>query len=140
MLIAPNAVPRVVSNTQSAFYSIFLVDSPANYNLPHQLSNPAQVILCQTHQSNLFYCDYQKTDKKGVYQVDRDQVKDQPKDFYPTFVNRDKNISYSKEGFEEIAVNFIGIDALCNKCHITFPFKIKTSLPLEECLPKNGFY
>lgn len=99
--------------------------SAANYNPPRQFSGSAQSALRQAYQSNPSYRGYQKTDEKRVYQLDADPVENQLEGFYTTFDKNDKEVTYADKGFEEVAVNFIGIEALCNKCRTMFLSKSK---------------
>ena len=61
------------------------------------------------YQLNLPYYSYQRTDKKGIYEVDKDPVENQPRGFYTTFDKENKNVNYVNKSFEEIVVNFIRI-------------------------------
>ena len=80
---------------------------------------------CQAYQSNPSYCSYQKTNKKRVYQVDENTVENQLKGFYTTFDKENDNVIYSDKDFDKIAINFVGIEALCIKCCATFLFRLK---------------
>lgn len=50
-------------------------------------------------------------DEKGVYQDDGDPIEDQLKIFFTKDDDESEDITYFDKGFEEIVVNFIGIDA-----------------------------
>lgn len=123
MLSIPNTILQTVPKGHSTPYSIYAAASTANYNLLYRLSGYMQGALRQTYQSNPSYCDYQKTDKKGIYQLDKDQVENQLKSFYNTFNKDDKDVTYANKGFKDVVVNFIRIKALCNKCRATFSSK-----------------
>ncbi len=125
MSSTPNAIPRTAPKSQSTPYGIRVVASAANYNPACQLSGCAQGVSHQTYQSNLPYCGYQKTDKKTVYQLDKNQIKNQPKGFYTIFNEDDEDVIYADVDFKEVVVNFVGIEALCSKCRATFPSKTK---------------
>lgn len=94
MLSVPNAVPQAVSDTQSAPYGTRPASNPATYNSLRQPIGSAQIALHQTYQSGPFYCGYERTNEKGVYQVDGDLVEDQPKDFYITFDDEGEDVTY----------------------------------------------
>lgn len=53
----------------------------------------------QIFQSNLSYCNYQKTDQKEIYQLDGDPIEDQPNGFYTKYDDEDEDITYSDKGF-----------------------------------------
>lgn len=125
MLFIPNTVLRGVADTQSTPYCIYAVDSLFNYNLSHQPAGSAQAALRQTYQSNLPYRGYQKAEKKRVYQVHGGPAKNQPESFYTIFENKSKNVIYSDKGFEEVTVNFVGIETLYNNYSATFFFRSK---------------
>ncbi len=125
MLSTPNAIPQTAPESQSTPYGMRTAVSVANYNPSHQLSAPTQSALRQAYQSNSPYHGYQKTDEKGVYQLDEDFAENQPDGFYTTFDEDDKDVPYADEGFKEVAVNFVGIGTLCTKCRTTFLSKSK---------------
>ena len=41
------------------------------------------------------------------------------------FEPEEKELSYSDKGFNEVFVNFVGIEAVCSKCRLSFPLKSK---------------
>lgn len=63
------------------------------------------------YQSNSSYCNYQKINKKRVYQVNEDLIEDQPKGFCITFDDESKDHTYSNKDFKKVAINFVGIEA-----------------------------
>lgn len=132
MLSIPNIILQTAPKGHSTPYGTYAAASTANYNLLYRLSGYVQGASRQTYQSNPSYCDYQKTDKKGIYQLDKDQVENQLKSFYNTFNKDDKDITYANKGFKNVVVNFIRIKALCNKCRATFPSKTKLHHHLES--------
>ncbi len=121
----PNAISRDAPESQSTPYGSRTAASAANYNPPRQLSASAQSAPCQAYQSNPPYRGYQKTDEKRVYQLDEDPVENQLEGFYTTFDENDKEFTYADEGFEKVAVNFVGIEASYSKYRATFPSKSK---------------
>ncbi len=52
-------------------------------------------------------------------------MENQHEDFYNTFEEESDNVTYSNESFDEIAVNFVGIEASCIKCRAIFPSRSK---------------
>lgn len=67
-------------------------------------------------------------------------MENQPKGLYNTFEEEDNNVTYLDKGFDEIAVNFVRIEAFCIKCHTIFPsrsklYKYLKSGCLEMSLP-----
>ncbi len=131
MSSTPNAIPRTAPESQSTPYGTRTTISAANYNPSRQLSAPAQSAPRQAYQSNPPSCGYQKTDEKGVYQLDEDPVENQTDGFYTTFDENDENVTYADKGFEEVAVNFVGIETSCTKCRATFPSKSKLHYHLK---------
>lgn len=112
-----------------------MVVNSTNYNLSHQFSNSAQAAPRQTYQSNLPYRGYKKIDKKKAYQVDECPLEDQLEGIYITFEDKSNNVAYLDKGFNKIAVNFDGIEALCTKCRTTLPSKSKLHNHLKSgCL------
>lgn len=77
------------------------------------------------YQLNPPYCNYQKINKKRVYQVDRNLIEDKPKGFSIIFNDESKDHTYSDKGFKKVAINFVRIEASCNKCCTTFSLKLK---------------
>lgn len=112
-------------DTHSALYVIRVTVNSPKYNPLRQTSNSTQAVTYQTHQSNPLYRGYQKTNKKEVYQVEKDLIKDQPKGFYTIFEDKSNNLTYSDKGFNKIAVNFVATETLCTKCCATFPSRLK---------------
>lgn len=56
-------------------------------------------------------------------------------DFYTTIEDEADEMTYSDEGFDKIAVNFVEIEASCSRCHTTFPSKSKLHNHLKSgCL------
>lgn len=79
----------------------------------------------QLYQSSSPYRGYQKIDEKGLYQIDKDLVKGQPKGFYTIFDDVSKDVTYSDKDFKKIAVNFVGIKTSYSKYRATFPSRSK---------------
>lgn len=116
---------RDACNTESAPYGIRNVGNSSNYNPLRQSGNSRQAILHQLYQSNQLYCGYLKSNKKGVYQVDNEAMKDQSESFYTIFDADGEDITYLDKSFDKLIVNFIGIETFCLKCHSSFPLKSK---------------
>ena len=73
-------------------------------------------------------------------------MEDKQEGFYTTFGDEADKVSYSDEDFDKVAVNFVGIETSCTRCHATFSSRLKlhshlksgcleTSLP---CLPAQA--
>lgn len=125
LLFITNAISQAVLNTQSAPYITHPAADLATYNPSRQPSNPAQAIPRQIYQSNQPYLCYQKAKEKGIYQVNKSLVENEPKDFYIIFENKADKVSYLDEKFDKIIVNFVGIETSCTKCRAIFPSKSK---------------
>ena len=130
-LTLPTANPRDFARAPGQSYPVNTRPKPRQDALPSNcVSVPALgggyfSAPRQPYQSSPPDCGHQKTDEKGVYQIDRDLVEDQPEGFYTIFGDEGEDVTYSDKGFEEVAVNFVGIETLCSKCHATFPSKSK---------------
>lgn len=62
-------------------------------------------------------------------------MNDQPEGFYITIGDESDEMTYSDEGFDEITMNFVGIETLCSRCRATFPSKSKLDNHLKsDCL------
>lgn len=97
----------------------------------------------QRYQSDQPDCGYQRREEKGVYQVDSDATEQQPEGFYTIFEQEEEELAYLDEGFDEVFVNFVEIEAVCFKCHSSFPSKSKLHMHLksdcvEEVLPSTS--
>lgn len=123
---------RISQNNLSTPFNSSAHNNPTNKNTSRELSSSIQAASRQTFQSNPPYRDYQKTDKKRVYQVDRDPIKDQSEGFYTRYNNEAEDITYSNKGFEKIAVNFIRINTSCSKCRVTIFSKSKLHNHLKD--------
>ncbi len=65
-------------------------------------------------------------------------VENQPESFYNTFEEEGNDVTYSEEGFDKIAVNFVDIKVSCIKCHATFPSRSKLHNHLKSgCLERS---
>lgn len=65
-------------------------------------------------------------------------MEDEPKGLYTTFENEADKVSYSDEGFDKVAVNFVRIETLCTKCRASFPSRTKLHNHLKSsCLEKS---
>ena len=93
--------------------------NPANRNAPRQ-PQPAPH---QPYQSNPPNRGYQRSNEKGVYQIEDEDTGQHPEGFYTTFEQEGEEVQYSDEGFDEVDVNFIGIESSCGKCGAPFSSK-----------------
>lgn len=66
-------------------------------------------------------------------------MESQFKDFYTIFDNEDEDVTYSNDGFKEIAVNFDRIKASYNKCCANFFIKSKFYNYLRDDCRKVAF-
>lgn len=82
-------------NNLSAPFNSGAPDNLTNKSAPRQPSAFYQPAPYQSYQSNQPYYGYQKAEKKRVYQVDNDVLKDQPEGFHTTFETEDEEITYS---------------------------------------------
>lgn len=79
-----------------------------------------------------------KKQKKKVYQVDNEVMKDQPKGFYTILKFEKKDITYSDKGFDKVIINFVGIKTAYLKCHTSFPSKSKLHKHIKaSCIEEN---
>ncbi len=139
LLSAPSAIPQAAPDTQSAPYVTRPAANSTTYNPPRQPINPAQAAPRQPYQSNQPYRGYQRAEEKGVYQVDKGPVEDELEGFYTTFENEADKVFYSNEGFDEVTVNFVGIETSCIKCRTTFPSRSKLHNHLKsDCLETSS--
>ena len=98
-----------------------------------------QAAPCQAYQLNQPYRGYQRAKEKRVYQIDEGPVEDEPKGFYITFGHKADKVSYLDEGFDEVAVNFVGIKTSCTRCYATFPSRSKLHSHLKNgCLETSS--
>ena len=96
---------------------------------------PYQAAPRQPYQSGPTQRAYQHAEEKEVYQVDSDAIEQQPEGFHTTFEPEEEELAYSHEGFDEGFVNFVGIEAVCSKCHSSFPSKSKLHIHIKsECV------
>ncbi len=79
----------------------------------------------QRYQSDQFDRGYQRKEEKGVYQIESNATEQQPEGFHATFEPEEEELTYSDDGFDEVFVNFVGIEAVCSKCRSSFPSKSK---------------
>lgn len=76
-----------------------------------------------------------KNHQKRVYQVDNQTKKDHPKGFYKTFEQEEKKSAYLSKCFNEIFINFVGIEVVYSKCHSSFFSKLKLHRHIKsECI------
>lgn len=125
MLLSPNTMTWDILDTQSALYSTCNAGNSANYNSLCQFGNSYQAIPHQSYQLNQFYYSYPKNNKKEVYQVDNEAIKDQPEGFYNIFDANEEDVTYLDKRFDEVIVNFVRIEISYSKCHSSFFSKSK---------------
>lgn len=75
---------------------------------------------------------YQQKEEKGVYQIESNATEQQPEGFHTTFEPEEEELSYSDEGFDEVFVNFVGIEAVCSKYRSSFPSKSKLHMHIKS--------
>ena len=122
--------------TQSSF-------PPGNANNRPGQSAPLQDAPRQLYEANQPYRSYLKPDEKGVYQVVDKTMEDQPEDFYTIFDANGENVAYLDEGFDEVVINFVGIETSYSKYHSFFPSRSKLHKHIKaggvrEALPSSS--
>ena len=66
-------------------------------------------------------------------------MEDKPESFYTVCENEADKVSYSDKGFDQVAVNFVGIETSCTKCCATFPSRSKLHNHLRNnCLETSS--
>ena len=102
-------------------------------NRPHAMLY--QAAPRQPYQSGPTQHAYQHAEEKGVYSVDCHAIEQQPEGFHTTFEPEEKELAYLDESFDEVFVNFVGIEAVYSKCHSSFPSKSKLHMHIKsECV------
>ena len=92
----------------------------ANKNAPRQPNAAQQPLSRQPYQSNLPYRGYQRSNEKGVYQITDEDTDHHPEGFYITFEQEGEEVQYSDEQFDEVDVNFVGIESSYENCAALF--------------------
>lgn len=87
-----------------------------------------------SYQSNPLYHGYQRSSKRGVYQVTDKDANQHPDGFHTTFEQEDKKFQYPDKGFDKLDANFIGIKSSYEKSAALF-----SSTPLLHKHLKNGY-
>ena len=113
-----NAAPRCTQLTQSTWPNP--IEAATQPQAAPYLNAPRQ-----RYQSDQPDRGYQRKEEKGVYQIDSDATKQQLEGFHTTFEPKEKELSYSDEGFDEVFVNFVKIETVCFKCRLSFFLKSK---------------
>ena len=134
---------RVGQNSLSPRVNSDAPNNPTNRSASRQPGASYQPAPRQPYQSNPSYRGYQRRDKKEVYQVDDEAIEDQPEGFHIIFNVDGEDVTYSDEGFDEIVVNFVGIETSCSKCHSSFLSKSKLHKHIKagcvgETLPSSS--
>lgn len=97
----------------------------ANKNAPRQPIAAHQPALRQPYQSNPPYSGYQRGNEKRIYQITDEDTDQHLESFYTTFETEEEELASLDKGFDEVFVNFVGIEAVCSKCRSSFPSKSK---------------
>lgn len=82
-------------------------------------------ILHQPYQSRQSQYAYQYAEEKRVYQNNNKNFENHCKSFYITFDSVDKEVNYSEKSFEEVIINFVGIEIVCLPCNSSFFSKLQ---------------
>ena len=106
--------PQRAPVTQSTTYDTRAAGNLPNYNPPRQLTNNYQVVPHQPYQSGQSQRVYQYAEEKGVYQVDDDPFSKMDEDF------PESKTYYTNEPYDELQVNFVGIESMCDCCSTSF--------------------
>ena len=99
-------------------------EAPGNQASRNALRQPSaahQPAPRQTYQSNPPNRSYQRSNKKGVYQIEDEDTEQHPEGFYTTFESEE--VQYSDEGFDEVDANFVGIKSSYGNCGAPFSSK-----------------
>lgn len=109
-----------------------LPGNPANRNAPRQPIAAHQFALRQLYQLNPSYSGYQTGNKKKIYQITDENIDQYPEGFYTTFETEEEELAYLDEDYNEVFVNFVGIEAVCSKCRLLFPSKSKLYIYIKS--------
>ncbi len=100
---------------------------------------PYQPVPRQPYQSGQSQRVYQRAEEKGVYQVDK-EVSEELEEDLPQ-----NETYYIDEPYDELQVNFVGIELVCNRCTSAFPSRsalhkhIKNGcIPFQEAVAEMG--
>lgn len=87
-------VLRAGQNNPSMLFNSDTHDSLANRNAPHQPNVAYQLAPRQPYQSNPSYRGYQKSNKKGIYQIRDENANPHLEDFYTFLEPGGKELQY----------------------------------------------
>lgn len=116
-----NSTSHVGQNNLLAPFNSDAPDNPTNRSAPRQAVaayQPGvayQPALRQPYQSNPSYCNYQRGNKKKIYQFSDEEADPYLEGFYTILEQEDKEVQYSDERFDEVDTNFDGIETSCEK-------------------------
>ena len=127
-----NSALRASQNKLLAPFSSEAQDNPANRNAPCQPGAANQPGSRQLYQSNPLYHGYQKSNEKGVYQINNEDADPHGEGFYTSLDHEGKEVQYSDEGFDEVDANFVGVKTLCGKCGAPFFSKSRLHKHLKK--------
>ena len=120
-----NTAPRHTQPNQSMWFN------PTNATTQPR-ATPYLDTPWQRYQSDQPDRGYQQKKDKGVYQIESDATEQQPKSFHTTFEPEKEELAYSDDGFDEVFVNFVGIEVVCSKCRSSFPSKSKLHTQIKS--------
>ncbi len=84
----------------------------------------------QPYQSGQSQCGYQRSEEKGVYQVDNEAQEELEEDL------PDGETYYTDEPYDELQVNFVGIESICDRCTSAFPSRSALHKHIRNgCIP-----
>ena len=109
-----NNAPQRAPVTQSTTYDTRAAGNLPNYNPPRQSTNNYQAVPRQPYQSGQSQHVYQHAEEKGVYQVDDNPSSEMDEDF------PESKTYYTNEPYDELQVNFVGIESMCDRCSNSF--------------------
>ena len=122
-------------NNLSAPFNSEAPDNLANRNASRQRNTAHQPASRQPYQSNSLYRDYQRSNKKGVYQISDEDADLHPVGFYTSFNHESEEVQYSDEGFDEVDANFVDFETSCGKCGAPFSSKSRLYKHLKgDCI------
>lgn len=91
-----------------------------NRNASHHPNMAHQPASHKPYQSSSPYYDYQKSNKKGIYQITNEDTDPYLEGFYTTLKQENEEVQYSDKRFDEVDTNFIGVEFSCRKCGTPF--------------------
>lgn len=77
-------------------------------------------------------------EEKKIYPIDNEDTEQELERFYTILEPKEKELTYSDEGFNEVYVNFVGIETIYFKYHSLFPLKSKLHTHIKsECMKET---